>query len=401
MEDLFDWTEADIVSLVKERAEESLTLEFKACDALLNKKWREELAKDVSAFANSAGGTIIYGIKEDRVTHEASEIDEGFDPDQRNKEALQRVIDSRIHRRIAGIKYSVVQLEKTNPGKILFVLQIPESNLAPHMADYRFFKRLEFESKPMEEYEIRERYRREAFPGKDVVESWRDDAINPLINFLESETNLLSTKEWTWHRFQQAFTGFEVLLNHRSASANKQDFINRHSEVRLLLTRHDDAIVTLNQEGRTLFDHFARSPILQKVFDLTTSEDSLRRLNEENPNSFRGKTAKDFFDELFGSNWNEEQRLECFAQWAINSRTEANVNPMLLFWKTNGSRYHDSLERVDHYRTVIAARQELKGVCESLITLLKQIRTDLSERHNIPHEAKQQFVNISSNPLHL
>src|SRR5207245_5939253 len=104
MREPYEWIEADILDLVKDRADESLTLEFKACDSLRNKKWREELAKDVSAFANSAGGTIVYGIKENKLTHEAEEIDEGYDPKQINKETLQRVIDSRIHRRIEGIR---------------------------------------------------------------------------------------------------------------------------------------------------------------------------------------------------------------------------------------------------------------------------------------------------------
>src|SRR4051794_13238021 len=149
-----EWTEGDIVSLVKDRAEEGLRLELKACDALRNKKWREELAKDVSAFANSAGGTLVYGIKEDPNGHEAAEIDDGFDLQELNKETIQRVIDSRIHRRIQGIRYNVVNLVTTRPGRVLFVLDIPESSLAPHMAEYKFFKRFEYESKPMEEYEI-------------------------------------------------------------------------------------------------------------------------------------------------------------------------------------------------------------------------------------------------------
>ena len=283
MKELHEWTEADIISLVRDRADEGLTLEFKGCDALLNKKWREELAKDVSAFANSAGGTIVYGIKEGPITHEADQIDEGFDPSQLSKETIQRVIDSRIHRRIRGIRYHVVELATTRPGKILFVLDIPESNLAPHMADYKFFKRFEFESKPMEEYEIRERYRRETFPGKDIVESWRDDAINPLISTLESEKQSLSKKEWTWNRYYQVFSGFIEFSNESQISANKVDFIDRHSEIRQLILRHDAAVATFNKEGQTLYERFARSPILKELFDRTTSEQALLQLKEDNP----------------------------------------------------------------------------------------------------------------------
>lgn len=396
-----EWTEADIVSLVDERAEESFTYEFKACGALLNKRWREELAKDVSAFANSAGGTIIYGIKEDPVTHEASEIDEGFDPKKLNKETIQRVIDSHIHRRISGIKYHVVDLAKTRPGKILFVLEIPESSLAPHMANHKFYRRLEFESKPMEEYEIRERYRRETFPGKDVVESWRDDAINPLISTLESEKNLLSSKEWTWHRSTRVFNGFRELCD-EPASANRDDFLTRQPEVLELMKRHDAAVAVMHKEGKTLYGTFARSPILKEIFDRTTSEESLLQLKRENPNSFRGSSASELFEELFGRGWNEQQRLESFAQWAINSNADTtNFESMLVFWRTNGPRFIDCLTNTDQYERVLLARQSVKDAIDSLIALLKLIRKDLSEQHNIPHEAKQQVVNVNNDPFRL
>jgi len=54
----------DIKALIDGGVEESTTLEYKRNFAKQNPHWKEELAKDVSAMANSNGGTIIYGIKE-------------------------------------------------------------------------------------------------------------------------------------------------------------------------------------------------------------------------------------------------------------------------------------------------------------------------------------------------
>lgn len=396
-----EWIEDDIIALVKEHAEESLTLEFKACDALVNKKWREELAKDVSALANAARGTIVYGIKENKDTHEADEIDEGFDPSLINKQTLQRVIDSRIHRRIQGIQYNTVELTTTRPGRVMFVLQIPESNLAPHMADYKFFKRFEYESKPMEEYEIRERYRREIFPGKDVVEAWRDDAINPLIGTLESEKQLLSNNEWTWNRYTKVFTGFSQLSNEGAVSANKEDFISRNPEVGRLLAEHDAALEVLNENGKTLYDLTSRSPFFKEIFDRTTCEQSLLQLKQENPNRFKGSTATELFAELFGTSWKDDERLESFTQWAINSKTEANVDPMLVFWRSQGYRFRECVVHSDYYSTVARARESLMAINESLMSLLKTIRKELSERHNIPPEARQQLLNVYHDPFRL
>ncbi|MFO0217350.1 MAG: helix-turn-helix domain-containing protein, partial [Burkholderiales bacterium] len=54
------WTEADLVRLIEGRASESLTLDFKACEALSpTDSKKNELRKDVAAMANSAGGVLI------------------------------------------------------------------------------------------------------------------------------------------------------------------------------------------------------------------------------------------------------------------------------------------------------------------------------------------------------
>ncbi len=401
MREPHEWIEGDILDLVKERAQESLTLEFKACDSLRNKKWREELAKDVSAFANSAGGAIVYGIKENRVTHEAEAIDEGYDPSQINKETLQRVIDSRIHRRIDGIRYNLVELTTTRPGKILFVLQIPESNLAPHMTDYKFFKRFEYESKPMEEYEIRERYRRETFPGKDVVEAWRDDAINPLLSSLEAEKELLTTEQWSWSRYSEAFKGFSHFAAERITSANKEDFMSRHPKVGDLLKEHDAAVAVLNEKGKRLYDGFANSPLIREIFGRATSDESLMSLVRDNPNRFKGSTPTEVFAELFGTNWEEKERLDSITEWIINSKAETNMDPLLVFWGAHRDRFRKWLVASDYYPGVTHAREGLLGVIESSVQLLKDIRKDLSERHNIPPEARQQIAGFYHDPFRI
>lgn len=46
-------TIADLQRLIQDEIEESTVLEYKSSFAIQNKKWKEELAKDVSALANS------------------------------------------------------------------------------------------------------------------------------------------------------------------------------------------------------------------------------------------------------------------------------------------------------------------------------------------------------------
>ena len=57
---------ADLQSLIDNEIEESTELEYKSSFGIdkENKKWKIELAKDVSAMANANGGTIVYGIRQ-------------------------------------------------------------------------------------------------------------------------------------------------------------------------------------------------------------------------------------------------------------------------------------------------------------------------------------------------
>jgi hypothetical protein len=387
MREPWEWEEEDILRLVKDRASENISLEFKRCEALTNEGWKRELAKDVSALANSAGGTIVYGIIEDSATHEAESIDLGYDPSELNIETLEQVIHSRIQRSIAGVICKAVPLKKENRARVLYLIHVPESSHAPHMADHRFYKRHNFVSEYMEEYEVRERYRRETFPGKDVVEAWRDDAINPLIGTLEQAEQCLRNERWTWNHYYGSFGQLNAIGKQEQLSANAEDFIGRHSEVGDLLNRYDAALIELNNVGRLLFDNVAKGSFIREVFAWTTSEESLVRLKTENPNRIKGTTSTEIYAELFGGDRNEQERLDFLAEWAINGATKSNVDPMLVFWGAYGERFCNAVIYSDYRPNVGKARENLLEIGQCLMTILKGIRKELSERHNVAVEA--------------
>jgi predicted HTH transcriptional regulator len=86
----WEWDEGNIRDLIASQAQESLTLEYKACAALdRTEAKKREVSKDVSAFANSAGGTIIYGVVEDK--HVAMRTDVGYLPTDVTKEWVEHV----------------------------------------------------------------------------------------------------------------------------------------------------------------------------------------------------------------------------------------------------------------------------------------------------------------------
>ena len=88
-------------------------------------------------------------------------IDDGLDPTEISREWLEQVINSGIQRRIDGIRIACIELPQTHPGKVAYVVHVPQSTRAPHQAsDHRFYKRFNFQSVAMEEYEVRDIARR-------------------------------------------------------------------------------------------------------------------------------------------------------------------------------------------------------------------------------------------------
>jgi predicted HTH transcriptional regulator len=102
MKEPWQWVEEDLDALVVGGVQESLTLDYKSSASLDPRRPAEdkkrELSKDVSAFANSAGGTLVYGVAEEN--HLPVAIDTGLDPFEVRREWLEQVINSSIQRRI-------------------------------------------------------------------------------------------------------------------------------------------------------------------------------------------------------------------------------------------------------------------------------------------------------------
>ena len=159
MSDFFDkesYTQEDISNLIKTKSEEGPTLEFKRADSLeTTDSKKKEISKDISSFANCSGGIIVYGIEEKNNIAESISF---IDGETFTKEWLEQVIQTNTQRKIEGLQIIPIRFEG-EIQKTVYVVKIPQSNSSPHMArDKRYYKRYNFESVPMEEYEVRNLY---------------------------------------------------------------------------------------------------------------------------------------------------------------------------------------------------------------------------------------------------
>jgi len=136
----------DIENLISSQIRESEVLEYKNASKKFTDKDKKEIAKDVSAMANSNGGVIIYGIdtnKEDKT--KPSKIS-GIHLD--NIESFDRIVNSQIKREIKNIQKKIINENSIN----VMVVFIPQSEDSPHQSliNKRYYRRSLTESVPME-----------------------------------------------------------------------------------------------------------------------------------------------------------------------------------------------------------------------------------------------------------
>ncbi len=149
--------------LISDGVEESSRLEYKGAGALSREK-KPEITKDISALANSAGGILIYGIRE-YPESERKHLPERLDPvDQANisKEWLDQ-ITGLIQPRIDGLRIVPVHIGPRIPD-YCYVVEVPQSDTAHQALDGRYYRRRNFEVTYMEDYEIREVMNRRRHP---------------------------------------------------------------------------------------------------------------------------------------------------------------------------------------------------------------------------------------------
>ncbi|WP_052600014.1 helix-turn-helix domain-containing protein [Aureispira sp. CCB-QB1] len=145
---------SDIEYLVNDRKEqEGYHLDYKK--SLGNPdRAKNELAKDISSFANSNGGYLIIGVNDNLEIL-------GVDKEINNKpidEWLNQVVGSNIEPNVLYYDPKIIDIPSSN--KVLVVIHIPESTKKPHMVSslYTYYVRINDSSKKANHYQIRDMF---------------------------------------------------------------------------------------------------------------------------------------------------------------------------------------------------------------------------------------------------
>lgn len=169
-----------LIDLINNKVEENLNLDYKGAASLgRDDKSRNELSKDVSAFANSDGGVIIYGIREDSdIKHLPISI-EPLDRKVISKEWIEQFLQGNIQPRINDITIHPIEIDG-DVSKVVYLLYIPKSTTAHQASDKKYYKRFNFKSEAMYDYEIRDILNRSKNPIIEI--EFEVEVLNPNTN---------------------------------------------------------------------------------------------------------------------------------------------------------------------------------------------------------------------------
>lgn len=127
-----------------------------------------EIAKEGSSFANSSGGTLIYGIAE-YVDPDKEHLPERIDPVNREdylREWVEQLVNT-IQPRIDQLTIIPVNLSCAK-SDVIYALEAPQSTTAHQVRDNRYYKRFNFKSVSMDDCEIRDVMARAKYPSLSV-----------------------------------------------------------------------------------------------------------------------------------------------------------------------------------------------------------------------------------------
>ena len=159
--------EKDLQELIDHKIEESTTLEYKSLASLDD---NSEIAKDISAMANSEGGIIIYGLKEN---NNGFPDNIEWTSDKRLKDKIDQVLSSKINRKIEGCEIKEIKSKENDEKFIIIIVNVPRSDLAPHQASKssevkKYYRRSNSRVREMEQGEIEDLFFQRKRPKLEI-----------------------------------------------------------------------------------------------------------------------------------------------------------------------------------------------------------------------------------------
>lgn len=158
LQDILSLSGADIEHLQSRAVREGPQIDYKETLLPLKEGKKFELLKDVSAMANADGGVIIFGVTQDDTgaPGELPGLDLENIDDLHNQ--IDHILNDNLDEPVPGLRHRAIPRPD---GKHYYVIQVPQSYLAPHMITMpstkpRFYQRVNTINVPMTTRQIKD-----------------------------------------------------------------------------------------------------------------------------------------------------------------------------------------------------------------------------------------------------
>jgi hypothetical protein len=180
-------TKDDLQALIDNEVIEHKTIEYKKVLPSNSDREKKEFLADVSSFANTNGGDIIYGITEDKKTGKPKSLD-GLDIENPDKEILRldNIIRTGIQPRLPSVTISPpIHLENS---KVALIIRVPKSWINPHRVVFnghdKFYTRSSNGKYPLDVNELRTAFNM----SETIIERIRNFRTERISRLLRNET---------------------------------------------------------------------------------------------------------------------------------------------------------------------------------------------------------------------
>lgn len=381
------WTEEEILLI----SSESENFERKAGALLDDGKFDEKIAKQLSAFSNADGGYVVLGVCNDG----------SFDglPLKIKNTDIYDWLGQKIHSLVTPNLNSawVRKVERSNDslipeGRVLAVIEIGKSELAPHQSlkDLHYYYRFGTESRPAPHRLVELLFNRIRFPGPRVASMWLHSVINPLINGLRREKDLLEKQKWHYDMHGGGKLGCTVMLGQSLQTANAEQFFLNYEGYAILIAEHDNKAESLFEQVRQ--GHEAMSNYFAEHFyDNVTKLETLERLrNGKYTDSYKFAGFKDrveYINALFSS-LDPKANSRILTQCIINGGHNGLDYSFKSFWDLMEEHFLNERRTTfsEEMTKITSAANTLMLLSANLLEKLENERIDLCQKNLLPFE---------------
>jgi hypothetical protein len=380
-------------------------LERKAGALLASSDFRQDMAKALSALANSGGGHLLLGVRDDGSFDGVPE----FKGRQPVREWLEQVLPELLDYPLQDFR--VHEVERVSPstipiGSVVIVVDVGDSMLAPHQSSTSkiYYYRVGGRSVPAPHFYLETLRGRDKFPGPTVVAAWFETVINPVIRALKNEQAYLLRGVWTWKAYPGSLRELTHLSSHQPhlyISENQEQLLEQHPEIGVALRTHDHEVDTFREHIAALHQAVMTSRELEAVYREKISPESLRVLRDTFPQQL-GRCQDDVavMRELFVSS-ETSSHLDVLARHVVNNEADLGVGATTTapLWNTYRQEFLSVLTT-----PALAAlkgrleesRVHLEAAVADLINQLTETRRNLARRFNVPYAEPVRLPVISS-----